>query len=83
MPCYTKLGDDPGNWKIAYDAWTCIDTVTNLEELIRVDDKTSDTIGEEFQTLLQNCRIKDVCISAKIHRLTLHVRECIKQLAMF
>jgi hypothetical protein len=75
-----------------FDALTCIDTVTNLVELIRVDDKTSDTIskrfaqcwlsrypwpqrcvhdpggefaGEEFQTLLQNCRIKDACISAK------------------
>ncbi len=71
---------------------TCIGTVTNLIELIRVDDKTSETIsrrcaqcwlsrypwpqrcvhdpggeftGQEFQTLLQNCRIKDVCTSAK------------------
>jgi hypothetical protein len=35
--CYTKkLGDDPGNWKIAFDTLTCIDTVTNLVELIRV-----------------------------------------------
>ncbi len=28
MPCYTKLSDDPGNWKIAFDALTYIDTVT-------------------------------------------------------
>jgi hypothetical protein len=28
-----------------FDAWTCIDTFTNLVELIRVDDKTSDTMG--------------------------------------
>ena len=75
-----------------FDALTCIDTVTNLVELIRVDDKTSETIsrryaqcwlsrypwpqrcvhdpggeftGAEFQTLLQNCRVKDVCTSAK------------------
>ena len=71
---------------------TAIDTVTNLVELIRVDEKYSETIarkyaqcwlsrypwpqrcvhdpgteftGPEFQTLLENCRIKDVCTSAK------------------
>ena len=75
-----------------FDALTVIDTVTNLVELIRIDDKTSDTIarryaqcwlsrypwpqrcvhdpggeftGIEFQTLLENCQIKDVCTSAK------------------
>jgi hypothetical protein len=71
---------------------TAIDTVTNLKELSRVADKTSETIarkyaqcwlsrypwpqrcvhdpgtefvGPEFQTLLENCHIKDVCTSAK------------------
>ena len=75
-----------------FSALTAIDTVTNLVELIRVDDKYSETIarkyaqcwlsrypwpqrcvhdpgteftGPEFQTLLENCRIKDVCTSAK------------------
>ena len=75
-----------------FDALTVIDTVTNLVELIRVDDKFSDTIarkyaqcwlsrypwpqrcvhdpggeftGPEFQTLLENCHIKDACTSAK------------------
>jgi hypothetical protein len=75
-----------------FDALTVIDTVTNLVELIRVEDKTSDTIarkyaqcwlscypwpqrcihdpggeftGMEFQTLLENCHIRDVCTSAK------------------
>jgi len=68
-----------------------IDTVTNLVELIRVDDKNLETIarkyaqcwlsrylwpqrcvhdpggeftGPEFQTLLDNCHIKDGCTSA-------------------
>jgi hypothetical protein len=75
-----------------FSALTAIDTVTNLVELIRVDDKNSETIarkyaqcwlsrypwpqrcvhdpggeftGPEFQTLLENCHIKDVCTSAK------------------
>ncbi len=75
-----------------FDALTVIDTVTNLEELIRIDRKTSDVvtrkyaqcwlshypwpqrcvhdpggefIGIEFQTLLQDCHIRDVCTSAK------------------
>jgi transposase InsO family protein len=75
-----------------FSALTAIDTVTNLVELIRVDDKYSETIarkyaqcwfscypwpqrcvhdpgteftGPEFQTLLENCHIKDVCTSAK------------------
>ncbi len=66
--------------------------MTNLVELIRAGDKTSDTItrryaqcwlsrylwpqrcvhdpggefiGVEFQTLLQDCHIRDVCTSAK------------------
>ena len=75
-----------------FSALTAIDTVTNLVELIRVDDKNLETIarkyaqcwlsrypwpqrcvhdpggeftGPEFQTLLENCHIKDVCTSAK------------------
>jgi hypothetical protein len=75
-----------------FDALTVIDTVTNLVELIRVDDKTSGNVarkyaqcwlsrypwpqrcvhdpggeftGIEFQTLLENCHIKDACTSAK------------------
>ena len=31
-----------------FDALTCIDTVTNLVELIRVDDKTSETISRRY-----------------------------------
>jgi hypothetical protein len=73
-------------------ALTAIDTVTNLVELIRIDNKESNTvvrkftqcwltrypwpqrcihdpgtefIGPEFQTLLQNCHIRDVCTTAK------------------
>ncbi len=76
-----------------FSALTVIDTVTNLVELIRVNNKTSETIarkyaqcwlshypwpqrcvhdpgtefvGPKFQTLLENCRIKDyVCTSVK------------------
>ncbi len=75
-----------------FSALTAIDTVTNLVELIRVDNKTSETIvrkyvqcwlscytwpqicvhepgtefvGSQFQTLLENCHIKDVCTSGK------------------
>jgi transposase InsO family protein len=75
-----------------FSALTAIDNVTNLVELIRVDDKNLETIarkyaqcwlsrypwpqrcahdpggeftGPEFQTLLKNCHIKDVCTSAK------------------
>ncbi len=71
---------------------TAIDTVTNLVELIRIDNKESNTVarklvqcwltgylwpqhcihypgteftGPEFQTLLQNCHIRDVCTTAK------------------
>ncbi len=71
---------------------TSIDTVTNLVELIRIDNKVSNTVarkfaqcwltrypwpqrcvhdtgteftGPEFQTLLQNCHIKDVCTTSK------------------
>jgi hypothetical protein len=73
-------------------ALTAIDTVTNLVELSRVDNKTLETIarkyvqcwlscypwpqrcvhdpgtefvGPKFQTLLENCRIKEVCTSTK------------------
>jgi hypothetical protein len=73
-------------------ALTAIDTVTNLVELIRIDNKESNTVarkfvqcwltrypwpqrcihdpgteftGPEFQTLLQNCHIRDVCTTAK------------------
>ncbi len=72
-------------------ALTCIGMVTYLVELIRVNDKTSDTIsrryaqcwlsrylwpqrcahdpggeftGLEYQTLLQNCHIKDACTTS-------------------
>ena len=31
-----------------FDALTCIDTITNLVELIRVDDKTSETISRRY-----------------------------------
>ncbi len=75
-----------------FEALTVIDTVTNLVELIRSDDKRSKTVaikfvqcwltgyqwpqhcvhdpgtefmGPEFQTLLQNCNIRDVCATAK------------------
>jgi hypothetical protein len=72
-------------------ALNAIDTVTNLVELIRIDNKESNTVvrkflqcclarylwpqrcvhdpgteftGPEFQTLLQNCHIRDVCTTA-------------------
>ena len=75
-----------------FSALTAIDTVTNLVELIRIDNKESNTVarkfaqcwltrypwpqrcvhdpgteftGPEFQTLLQNCHIRDVCTTAK------------------
>ncbi len=75
-----------------FSALTAIDTVTDLVELIRVDDKTleiiarkyvqcwllcypwpqkcmhdpgTEFVGPEFQTLLENCCIKDMCTSAK------------------
>ncbi len=75
-----------------FSALTAIATVTNLVELIWVDDKKLETIaqkyaqcwlsrypwpqrcvhdpggeftGPEFETLLENCHIKDVCTSAK------------------
>jgi hypothetical protein len=75
-----------------FDALSVIDTVTNLVELIRIDDKRSQTVarkfaqcwlmrylwpqrcvhnpgteltGPEFQTLLQNCHIRDVCTTTK------------------
>jgi transposase InsO family protein len=75
-----------------FEALTVIDTVTNLVELIRIDDKRSKTVarkfaqcwlthypwpqrcvydpgtkftGPEFQALLQNCHIRDVCTTAK------------------
>ncbi len=74
-----------------FKALTVTDTVTNLVELIRIDDKRSNTVarkfaqcwlmrypwpqrcvhdpgkeftGSEFQTLLQNCHIRDVCTTA-------------------
>ncbi len=75
-----------------FEALSVIDTVTNLVELIRIDDKRSKTVarkfaqcwltrypwpqrcvhdpgteftGPEFQMLLQNCHIRDVCTTAK------------------
>ncbi len=75
-----------------FSALTAIDNVTNLVELTRVNDKTSETIarkyvqcwlsrypwrqrcvhdpgteivGPKFQTILENCLIKDVCTSVK------------------
>jgi hypothetical protein len=75
-----------------FKALTVIDTVTNLVELIRIDDKRLKTVARkyaqcwltchpwpqrcvhdpsteftepEFQTLLQNCHIRDVCTTAK------------------
>ena len=75
-----------------FSALTAIDTVTNLVELIRIDNKESKTVarkftqcwltrypwpqrcihdpgteftGPEFQTLLQNCHIRDLCTTAK------------------
>jgi hypothetical protein len=78
--------------KYEFMALTAIDTVTNLVELIRIDNKESKTVARkfaqcwltpypwpqrcghdpgteftrpEFQTLLQNCHIRDVCTTAK------------------
>jgi hypothetical protein len=75
------------------DALTALDTMTNLVELIRINNKESNTVarkfvqcwlpcypwpqhcvhdpgtefaGPEFQTLIQTCHIRDVCITAKI-----------------
>jgi len=75
-----------------FSALTSIDTITNLVELCRVDNKYSVTVarkyvqcwlshypwpqrcihdpgteftGPEFQKLLENCHIKDVCTNAK------------------
>ncbi len=39
--------------------------------------------GPEFQTLLQNCQIRDVCTTQKIHSPMLCVKECTKQWEMF
>ncbi len=36
-------------------------------------------IGPGFQTLLQNCHIRDMCTTAKIHSPMLCVKECTKQ----
>ncbi len=85
--------------------------MTNLVELIRIDDKRSKTVarkfaqcwlmyypwpqhcvhdpgaeftGPEFQKLLQNCHIRDVCtLLQKVHSLMLCVKECTKQWEMF
>jgi hypothetical protein len=62
-------------------ALTAIDTVTNLVELIRIDNKESKTVARKFvqcwltcylwpqrcvhDPLLQNCHIRDVCTTAK------------------
>jgi hypothetical protein len=88
-----------GPWEIVFrgetlefNALTVIDTVTNLVELVRIRNKTSqhiaskfaqcwlsrypwpqrcvhdqggEFVGLQFQKLLEDCRIKDVCISAK------------------
>jgi hypothetical protein len=75
-----------------FEALSVIDTVTNLVELIRINDKRSKTVarkftqgwlmhylwpqrcvhdpgieftGPEFQMLIQNCHIRDVCTTAK------------------
>ncbi len=83
-----------------FDALTAIDTVTNLIEIVRIDNKESDHIarkfaqcwlthyswpqscihdpggeftGPEFQTLLQNCHIRD------FHNPMLCAKECTKQ----
>ncbi len=75
-----------------FKALTVIDTVLNIVELIRIDDKRSKTVARkfaqcwlthypwpkrcvhdpgieftvpDFQMLLQNCHIRDVCTTAK------------------
>jgi transposase InsO family protein len=80
----------PGN-PYKFKVLTVIDTVTNLVELIKMDNKRSKTVarkfaqcwlmrypwphcyvhdpdteftGPEFQTLLQNCHIRDMCTTA-------------------
>ncbi len=97
---FEECATDPiGPWTVEvhgnpyeFEALSVIDTVTNLVELIRIDDKRSETAarkfaqcwlrgylwpqhcvhdpgteftGPEFQTLLQNCHIRDVCTTAK------------------
>jgi hypothetical protein len=44
-----------------------------------VHDPGTEFAGPEFQTLLQNCHIIDVCTTAKIHSLMLCMKECTKQ----
>ena len=64
------------NRKVELNALTCIDTASNLVELIRIDNKTShhivhdkggEFIGGTFQWLLHSFDIKDVQSAAKIH----------------
>jgi hypothetical protein len=89
-----------------FKAFTVIDTVLNLVQLISIDDKRSKTAarkfaqcwltrypwpqhcvhdpgieftGPEFQMLLQNCHIRDVCTTAKILSIMLCVKEYTKQ----
>ncbi len=77
---------------LEFNVLTAIDTVTNLVELVRIDNKTSahvawqfvqlwlarypwpercvhdnggEFVGPEFQTLMQQCKIKDVTTMAK------------------
>ena len=37
-----------GNMELKFQALTCIDTVTNLVELVRIDDKQGDTVATKF-----------------------------------
>ncbi len=48
-----------------------------------VHDPGTEFTGPEFQMLLQNCHIKDVCTTEKIHSPMLCVKECTKQWETF
>ena len=48
-----------------------------------IHDPGTEFTGPEFQMLLQNCHIRDVCTTAKIHSPMLCVKECIKQWETF
>jgi hypothetical protein len=44
-----------------------------------VHDPGGEFVGIEFQTLLQDCHIRDVCTSAKIPNPMQFAKECTKQ----
>ena len=98
MPFNECAVDPIGPWAVQkhgkpyeFNALTAIDTVTNLVELVRIDNKSSEHVtqkfaqlwlarypwpercahdkggefvGPEFQTLMQQCKIKDVTTTA-------------------